>query len=499
MNNLIDQYRERVEVSKALFVETGTYNDMTMRPYETNFDQNLVNQFGELTLGGTSVSPAALSGIANQFLIPSAQAQTNVTIAEGWDTPRLRFILELTYYDGSGRASMRKILQGYTNHVGVAPSGAIDFNMMLYFNNVVTLRQSTIMTENGSSLRTSVGEASHLIRGDYDMTLGGQPNITWLMRPEDVFSTMGSSALGEEDILDLRVTFANTPVKKSRRSNGSASHYVSDVIKGYRHSVDSSNYNVDFADALNKASGLVREQPMSGDKFFFDLTNNTASFAQGGSVTYGEMCSLYPEFDNVAVIIPRKQMVHSQPQGFMGGYSERGQGEYWTSSNNETVWATVLAQSIPSIMVDGMLTKVTFMATNQTLDGAHSVQMMDAGSFADGLNLVPYVEHFITRLKSEILTGLSNNNHIDYALTASIDVLGDSNIRIRIADGPETDFTSPSFCDALFAPILTNSQSHISKVAYDLQALSDTIGVDAIHQQGTNLNMNTGGFNGTDI
>lgn len=477
--------QNRVEIRKALFKETGTYNDMTLRPYETTFTPHNVDLFMEATNGGQMVAPSTLSGVASEFLRPSADRalEQGVQIDNGWSVARLRFLLEILYYDLNGRPSMRKIIQGYTSHVGVNPStNSVDPNMVLYFNNVLTLRETTIETPHGTSLRTAVSEANHLVRGDYDMSLGGTSNLTWLMRPEDVFTTMGASILGESDVADLRVSFANSPVRKSKRTNGNASHYVSDIIGGYRSSQDFAGQDaLAYDNVMAKAAGEVKESSVVGDKFFHDLQQKSTTFMQGGSVTYGEMRNMFPEFDHVAVIMLQSQLSqNSQPYEL----HQAGQTERWNNSTNETIWATTLSQSIPSVMMDLMLTRVAFIATNQTLDGQFFVNVGDVGTFAEKLDMTPYVNQFITRLKTEILRGLSMNNQMDFNLTAMVDITGETRISIAIAGGPSIDYATPSFCDALFSPVLTNNQQHIKTLAFDFERLSDNVGVNTVHNHG---------------
>lgn len=485
---------QHVEVVKALFFETGTYNDLTLRPYETNLKGHIVSQFAEATNGGQAIAASTLAGVANQFLRPSAQQQQLVSIQNGWQEPRLRFLIMLDYQGAMGTVPVRKILQGYTSHLGALPSGAVDPAMTLYFNNVITLRRTQIETPAGISYLWAPSEANHLLRGDYELNFGQQQNVTWLMRPQDVFATMGRAALGSEDVLDLRVAFADSPIRKSRRSNCSAPHYVADVLKGYRKTFDFSDHAVDLHDAMATAQGLVQENSLTADPFFHDLTTKTSNFSQGGSVTYGELMSLFPNFDHIAAVILSKQMLRSSPQPYMN--HQAGQTEYWTGSTMETVWASILGQSVPSLMMDLLLTRISFSATNQTITGETVVTPMDHDSFAEDMDMRPYVEHFITRLTTEVLRGLTTNSHMDFSLSMMVDTVGETRISLSLAGAPFVDYVTPSFCDALFSPVLTNNHQHILNVANDLQVLSDQVSNNTVYSRGsTHQPFLTGGAN----
>lgn len=488
--------QSRVEIAKALFVETGTYNNMMVRPYEVHLQPHTVDRFQEATQGGMSISPTTLSGVASHFLRPATQSTAFANIDNGWETPRLRFIIEVNYYNFNGEPEMTKIIQGYTSHMGVSNQGNIDPQMTLHFNNVITLRQTFTMGDHGRTLRTSVGEASQLLKGDYQansMFGGGQPNITHMMRPQDIFTTMGRSNLDDAwggDVMDLRTTFSDSPLKKSNRKNGSAPHFVSDVLRGYRDVNQFSDNVMDISDMMSQAAGTVKDEDIGGDKFFHQLTTQAATFAEGGSVSMGEMWSLFPEFDHVSKIVLLTGMTRtSQPYET----HQAGQTEHWNSANNETIWATILAQSLPSAMMDLMITSITFMATNRTVDGQFFVQVGDVQSFAN-IDMSIYVDQFITRLKTEVLRGLSDNNLIDFDLNMTVDITGETRLSISIAGGPLIDYAAPSFSDALFAPVLTNDQQHIESVSHNMQELTSNINTQHRHGGGVIQNLQGGTY-----
>lgn len=468
----------KVVVDKVLLVETGTHNDMTRRPYQTHMSGQTMDTIREVTQDGRSISASALGGVANHFIRPNAQAQGNISIQNGWETSRLRFLIQISYYNHQGELTNRKIIQGYTDQPGYSMSGAVDPNMNMYFNSIITLRHGQVPTPSGLMTRTHVAGADHLLRGQPDTNFyNGYQNAMRFMRPEDIFTTMNSFTLDSMDVQDLRTTFATEPVVKSRRKNNSAPHYVTNALTAYRNTMAFAEDAADISSMYNEARGLVKEDSMTSDKFFFQLKSQTANFASHGYVTYGELCSIFPEFDQVAVVMPIKKVErnnHNTPWVT----HQRGDTEYWSSATNETVWASILTQSVPSVMMDLMLTRVAFMATNQTLDGSYHVQVLDAHSFVDNLDLSEYIQQFIQRLQVDILSGLSSNNGIDFRITMLVDVTGDTRVRLSIAGGDEVEFAAPSFCDALYTPVLTENQQDIANLTHDFQFLSENLDTD---------------------
>ena len=206
------------------------------------------------------------------------------------------------------------------------------------------------------------------------------------------------------------------------------------------------------------------------DEFFRELKIRSVNFDQSGTITYGEICSIFPNFDHVAMFsmnpsVQRQQPVHQQ-----------GDTEYWNTSTNETIWATSLSHALPAIMMDLMIKQLVFTATNRTMTGEHFVHFLDAHSFVDNLdNFQSYLEHFRWQLIGEVLRGLSMNNQIDYELQAKVDVTGETRITLSIMSGPLIEYATPSLCDGLFIPVVTTDEQNLKTVAYDLSVLSDSL------------------------
>lgn len=467
---------KNINITKAIFVLTGTYNDMSLRPYETNMDGRSVEMFREATHDGTSISPSAISGAANIFLRPSATHREQVNIENGWATPRFRFIIETLEESGIGGFKTRKILQGYTGYAGVSNNLAVDPQMGLHFNNVMTLRDTLIETPYGQNLRSAVSETNQILTGAYNPSFDSFNANSFLLRPEDVFGTMSKNELGD-GILDTRAMFSESPVKKSKRKNGSAAHYVASVMSSYRDNVahHGADEFVGMGGPMDNARGMVKEDLMSADPFFTMLNQITSNFVNGGFVTYGELLDVFPELDHVSTFILDRTVNRNQP-----GYVEShqvGQSEHWNGADMATMWATILTQSVPSIMMDIMLSKVSFTAHNQTVGNEIEVWVEWADGITKNIDLGPYVNIFIGRLKSEILKGLSNNHSIIFSLKVFADVLGETRMTITIEGDHPVEFVAPSFSDGLYAPVMTTENGRIDRIAHDLQMMGENVGI----------------------
>lgn len=456
-----------MRITKLLFVETGTYNDMTVRPYNTFIEAQDILSFQEASNGGRNVAPSALAAVSN-VLRPAAQHEGIVQIADGWNSRRLRFMMEVTQGGVMG-AHVKQYLTGYTDHFGLSDQGFLDRNMRLFFNNTLTVRAvQDFQPGIGNVNRLTVSDASHVIRGHFNATFGSNEVGQRVMRPQDVFDTMGHSVLGTDDVMDLRTSFAGG-IMKSRRNNGSAAHYLSRTLGAYHQAYnDDTNNSNDIGALLGSAAGTVQEGLVTSDGFLAYLMRmQSTGLVETGSVTYGELCQFEPDLDqHITDVFPITPTVRQRDYIHQAGDSEN-----WTGNTMEVVVATALSHSVPSIMTDMMLTGIHFRATNQTLDGTVSIVPMAAESFAEGVNLEPYIKHFIHRLEFEVLRSLSRNNLIDYAIEMRIDILNDSMISIAMNGQPPAVFWNAQFADALNAPVITNNSNTLGKLAYDIENL----------------------------
>lgn len=479
-----------LQITRFILVETGTYNDMAIRPYQTTVNDQTLNAISEATQGGRRLGASVLAGVAGSIIRPSATAAGAVSIDNGWDTRRFRFLIEAVSRDFNGNENI-EYLSGYTDHADTSiQSQAIDPNMVLHINNVVRARRVVEQTPFGAQSRVTVGESSQILTGSYNPNFGGVMNSAQTMRPEDVFGSLNAQVLGQ-DAFDLRNTFAGG-AKKSNRLNGAATSYLSRVLQSHKLAFAKAGYAEDPTVVMDDAAGMVREGLISTDPFLSMLQRHTG-FQGGTSISYGQLCHMAQgNLDERVQVIMSRGVVQ---QGWQA--HQRGSSEHWSGTTSETVFATILSHSVPSIMMDLMLTQVTISITNRTLHGGFESQFLAAPeSFAQGMDLSPQLELFNHRLESEVLRDLTQNNMIDISLVLHVDVLGDTMIDISLMGAPTIRYVMPSFCDALMAPVITNNANDVVSLASDISALADTIEQSFPASDYGDTSSNQGFFNG---
>lgn len=455
-----------MNITRLNFVETGTYGDMVIRPYTTSVTPREISILQEATDNGANLNPANLAGVAGSIIRPCTEGVGVASIENGWDTKRLRFFMEVQIPSIAG-AVVVQYLTGYTDHVGVSYNGTIDPNMRMYFNNSIFARKMLVQTPFGQQGQTTVSDASQILHGNYTPSFRNLNSNAFTMRPEDVFTTISASQMGNVDIVDTRPSFATSSLKKSRRSNSSPTTYLSRVMTAHRDTFNDGEVDDEYQTAMSRAVGRVRESLVSQDNTLSIFQRET-SLSEGSSITYGELCHLCPQLDSLTRVALATGVIADTMH-------TRGQSEYWTSTTNEAIFCTILTHSVPAVMMDLMINKVAFVATNQTLDGSFQIQFGEVLSFAENQDMTPYIQQFQRRLISEIFQDLTRNNLIDIQLTAHFDVLGETVMDISLGGGPTVRFVSPSFCDGLTSPVLTNDAQFLKAMSSDIDSLADNM------------------------
>lgn len=458
----------QAKLTGLLMVHTNTYNDQVIRPFEANVNTNIMESLREATQYGESISSAGLAGVAGSVLRPQAQAASGIVMYNGWDTRRIRFMLSVTVPMGGG-GFVHEVVSGYTDHYGLSVDGtSVDPNMRLFFNNTVVMNSCQVPTAGmGMQNQVRVAEATHLLMPAPGYSNGSAID-THTMRPEDLMNAISTNMITDGSRLDMRTNFAMSPVKKSYRTNALAPEYLARTLKAVDHAMQIDN-NMEHNTLYAEARGFVKEPMLNADMFIGMLAHRTR-FKENGFITYAELCAVFPETESVrTTIMPREaQRVTSMMPG-------RGETEYWHMPTNETVIATILTHAVPALMMELMLTKLTFTATNMTLNGQPEIQFRDPRGFIDGMDMTPYVQRFMHRFLTEVMADITRNNLFQVNLAMTCNILGDTMITISISGGASVDYVAPSFCDAMFSPLITTDLFAFQAMAHDLDTLNNNL------------------------
>lgn len=461
-----------VEIVRIIMQETGTYNTMMRRPFESNLNGNIQRTIMENCEKAGRITPNLLTGVAGQFLMPSATPERPINIVNGWDTRRFKFFMEVRSTSHMGSV-VTQFITGYTDQMGASVFGSLDPNMTFYINTVNMAKNAVRTTPLGTQNIQSIVDCSHLLyQTDYEGVYG--LNNSHKMRPEDVFVTMQNAELeaasnaygGHTEFQDTRTHLTKKPIKSTRRFNSSPI-FVSSVLDSYvqtKRQAMGGHSDLEITDtaAASVASARVNEDP------FLTLLRNRSGL-DGSFFTVRDLLAIDPTVESRIVVTPLNPALRAT-------LPVAGQTQHWQTADFETQFATALSQAVPGYMLDNCLQYVKFRATNMEMGGNITVLLVDYGTLLQGIDEQPYLASFSFAIEKTVLSDLSQNNMIPFTLEMTCNLMSDSIMNLSINSAPFVPYVVPCFCDNLMSPLVTADKARLNTLAKDISTVVDYLG-----------------------
>lgn len=467
-----------MKIIKMLMLEVGTYNDVHQRPYHAHVDGHALSVLQESTDNGRNLTPAALSSVGAEIMRVSSTAGNVAEIINGYDQPRLCFMMEIEF-PGTGGVTMVEWLMGYTDHVGVSATYGdarmvFDPNMRLTFNNVLRGRRTTVARAFGNTVRTAVNDSYQLINGSYQPQITNVHQAPHLLRPQDVFTNLSMdnarSLLGHDEVLDLRPTHGPERIAVNNRRNSIPGSYLSRVLQVWKH--ESEFEEVDPSSLNSQMAAKIAEPTISNIRSVQQLAV-ISDLRRGGTVTWSELVAA----DDLGQLEDRVVITLAQSPASRARLAHRGEAEFWHGNSNTTVIASAFVQAVPGIMMSLMLTEMDVSITNRTHDGEWDVTIQDWESFNGGDD-VEQVQAFQYKMATELMPGLSRGGQHEIELHASFSVTGETRLEISVDGSPMTPFIAPTFCDGLSAAVRAPDRNTLDRFAHTLGGIMNNLEQD---------------------
>ena len=458
-----------LQIVSLLMSETGTYNIQQNRPYQTDMPGNIVDVLTNRVMDSPNhrINGSILSGITGSFLQPQATPESEIRIVNGWNEKRIRFILKIKC-DMQGGAVRMYYVQGYTDFTGVSSQGNVAPDMNFYVNSIIQTRLTTMHTPMGPQVFENTFENSHLLMDDKFSDMRGASNMR-LMRPEDVFNSLQISHIpdtyGGGLTLDSRSMLHREAVM-SRRSNGLGANYAASIIDGYSSATDGLAMGSSQMELYTQSRRNVIENPAALDPFLHALTLVTSK-AVNNKFTYENLRTLDNNVDNVT----NYQVTGPTQLAMM---HQTGMTAHWNGTDRITQAATIISQSIPSLMIELMLTKVYLESNNHGIGGRMDTRLITAESLTAGDQTNNYAV-FKNRFEQSLLADLTFGNSVSYAIKLEVNLIGDTRLSISLDGSAFYDYVTPSFCDSLMVPVVTTNPDTISNLVHDFEQLTNSI------------------------
>lgn len=473
--------------SKVVFVESGTYQAPVLRTYKTNYNDLIIKDYLRDTQNGNAIVPNALNNISSAILTPSAQIDGYVNIENGWTERRLTFLMEILVPDRFSANPRSIVLTGYTDHSErTLVNKMLDPNMKVYFNTSTVLTNMQYRSANGAMYNKKVMmDSSHLLNANVMRNIVKSQQQTyqdhqlWYATPRNVIyemSNMYGADTGAYPGLqgDFRTQSNELSIDRSRLDNTVPSTYLSKILRGVNDHMSKLDTGgaVDEIDALSNASAAVREQDVSVDGVMVALSMFDNSFyLQHGYITWGQLERMIPNIDAVTAVTNRGnvQRKSALPDAVAGNFAS------WQGANSETLIVARVAQLLPAIMTSSMVAVVTIAFTNDNLTLTPEVRATYGQSLIDGLEFVDIQSQMITRFINEVVPTITDQNRSIVNMLIQYNFSTETFINISRNGEPPVPYCVPTFCDAMYTPILGTNKQQLTNIASDLQNIANSV------------------------
>jgi hypothetical protein len=464
--------RGNVLVKQMLIQETGSYHPIVHRPINPVMEHSTIEAIAgramESTAQGADITSGLLTGLVSRSFAPPSQHSGVVFIPNGWTQPRLRFLLEIEYTMSTGMRGSYHI-QGYSDHPGVHYTGVgqalFDEHMPWIINSYIKSTEKSSWTPDGRIVtQMHVSESAHVIDDGFHIE-NHETGDVYRMRPQDIVTGLMSLDRANDASGTLfangnplndpfqPIHHSNNTMKggsvPSARANDMPTVYAAAILNSVAQGYNNMEIGQTPANALSTARARVYERPLAENVFIHSLGLATGRPCPT-YFTLKELFAVDANSHNNINFVPLTPNDILKPHNVVGSDTCA-----WTENTNESVMATVLASSVPSLMLQNYMTTIGFLCTNDTPDRRMKFDLITTPIFLGAMDLRHLINSFAGRLEHEIMFDQSFGNEQTYAISFLGDVFGETRITVSIDHGPFTQYATPSFADAKLATVFT--------------------------------------------
>ena len=466
-----------IVVRRLILVPVKQQRDVFRRSFEVgNLDNrslgNLENIIGNSLEGKSKISAAAIANASPNLFKQSDVPTDLVAIANGWSTPRLRFLLETSSIDPSDGFEIKTFIQGYSDyHDPSMQTNSIDPNMSLHINSVVNVKTAVAPGTNHTTSRV-IGSFNIISDNNGGSYVEDFSNDLKLIRPMDVFNTINArQQYGDENVIDTR-NGVSSMCAVSRRSNNIGSDHISKVINSVVNAKLISDVGHNPADMLMTGSVNTSEQNPQNTPLIECLSASTGIPAPT-VFTVNQLLELDGNLPNVTYLQGNEQTIYNETSAEYSALSTNDT-EYMDTATIEASIATTVSDSLSSLLMESMISKASMTITNMIPGMDTQFIFSDVKSFmGEIVDVGPYANIVKEKFLTLIMPVITKNNAIGIDLVIEVDVLGSTSVGISVNGNPQIVYRLPTFSDALYSPVITNAANQ-GAITTDMQ---DILGV----------------------
>lgn len=475
----------------SLFASKGL-NDVHRRAYNTTVTGESLNALEIATEGGRNLSQHAISQVAASIIRPSAESEGVAGIVNGWQNPRFRFILKMKETESNGTSNIAYYI-GYTDYSeGSYTTGAgghvhIDPQLQFHVTSVHRVRDMLGIVNGNFQTAKVTNRGAHQLLFGYDAsTLQNNAKTTYLMRPSDVFSSQDTYSamqryglIGPDIVVEDNTTNLVGGGNQSSRQNNAPGTYLFNTLKAYSYATAATEgFGDDVISFTREATAHTKDGTLFYDPFFSAMSSFNMNIRTRGQFAYNELARAYTYVDDVTTLYQPndlQRMMANRTGHAQNFLWDNTNTEGWQGSNMETVSAALLANAVPSIMLDNLGADARFSLTNMTTDGTIARQLFNFTPIDQCLDAPTMFNRTLDRIEQELIPTISMNNAIQFYILIDTSIYGDTMVTISLNGGPQVPYVMPTFADNVASPILTNDHRRFAAVTHDIFSVAQSL------------------------
>jgi len=456
----------RPVIRKLKLPMVSMFHDQYIRPITVDTSNSMiVNQLEEATNGFSTISASSIAELAPSIIKPKATATTKAYIQNGYQEKRFRFFMEVELTKTPYSATYC-IVTGFSDYIGATPSGAIDPNMRLYFNNIVQYTDNNVNNNvhGYSSLRRTTQNNSQLIQ---PVTHASMSAFSSRVRAQDVISNMAVLDVTDEDPFVANTIGTMTTPAQASRARQLPSVYISNVLNAAINAGQTSSSQGNILENpehvyYKEMIGSLRESSFTVNPFLSLLSMRTG-YMTSGSVTWGELAALFPEItlpDVTEVTFVRGNLIDYRTTTD----HNRGMGL-------ENQAAAIVQNILPAIMSMNMIHHATFTLTNETFDGFPQYIPGTIVPMTDKVNVQLKLNTFGDQLVKQLAPALAGGHGCTFMLQVSANILTEAVMTITVNRGTPLHVAIPLYADSVSSCVGYAQRSELDQITHELSSL----------------------------
>lgn len=442
------------EVVSLDLYSIGVYASQKKMSFRANYSEETADDLADATDNFKHFSGSRFFGTAAKILELDDE-QLDSFIENGWDEPRLRFVLELANPVNTRGKELRTILTGFIDSVDSFDmhDGVLSDDAQFYINNVV---QYTVDSARGAtSQRVYNGKVINPASSNQGSSVNSRT-----VNQVNANAVRAITVLGVEEFLDegeeVQMLELNPPgsVLVSGRQ-GNNSNYIDDAVRAINVSARSiMNGPVPMAsrgfsqlneDIIEEATGHLEQKGLTSVPLLMELHSINEAFLEDNSFFMSDLASIFPDIDAVTepFFIDPEELSAVEDSEIL-------------DDSAEAEIALILAMILPSETFEHLIgiCEIAIDTLNEEL-----VAILSSKALRPDHQNLALEEDFIFKTERNLgrLVDDWEERYGDIFAHVVIDSLGESVITVSLDGQQDCTYRIPQFADNAFSPLLTQS------------------------------------------